>query len=109
MSIPLYSARVTNNNGVITAWVDKDGSLCIEQPNLPELLHTEETWSSEEAALQWAQSHAAELTNSAELNVQAEAAKAEAEALDRAAKEATIANAAKLDEIYEMLSNLTNR
>lgn len=102
-----YSVRVTDEDGKITAWIDRDGQICIEQPNHPSKLHTNETWASAEEAQAWANQHAAELT-AAEEKVQADAiAKAEAEALDKAAKEATIANAAKLDEIHAMLTNLT--
>lgn len=103
-----YSVRITETEGKITAWIDKDGQTCIEQPNHPNNLSTGENWATVEEAQSWADAHAAELT-AYEAKVEADAiAKAEADALDKAAKEATIANAAKLDEIYTMLSSLTN-
>ncbi len=104
-----YSVRITETDGKIVAWIDRDGLTCIEQPNHPNKLSTGENWATVAEAQAWADSHAAELT-AAEEKIQADAiAKAEAEALDKAAKEATIANAAKLDEIYTMLSALTNK
>lgn len=108
MAIPTYTARVTNIDGKITAWVDKDGLLCIEQPNAPEKLHTGENWASEEEAQAWADDHAQVLT---QIAVDAEndaQAKAEAEALDKAARQAILDNAAKVDEIHAMLTALTN-
>lgn len=109
MSRPTYAARVTNVDGIITAWVDKDGALCIEQPNAPEKLSTGETWSSVEEAQAWADGHAAMLTQAA-LDAEAEAiAKAEKEALENAARQAILDNAAKVDEIHAMLTALTSK
>jgi hypothetical protein len=108
MAISTYTARVTNDDGKITAWVDKDGSLCIEQPNSPDKLNTGENWSTEEEALAWATSHATQLT---QLSIDAEAAaiaEAEAKAQEAAARQAILDNAAKIDEIHAMLTQLTN-
>lgn len=109
MAIPTYTARVTTTDGKITAWVDKDGSLCIEQPNAPEKLNTGENWTSVAEAQTWADDHAAALTQMAidtetELN-----AKAEREALEDAARQAILDNASKVDEIHAMLTALTNK
>ena len=109
MAISTYTARVTNADGKITAWVDKDGLLCIEQPNAPEKLSTGDTWASVEEAQAWADKHANDLTQMA---IQTEAdlvAKAEAEALENAARQAILDNASKVDEIHAMLTALTNR
>lgn len=109
MAIPTYTARVTDAGGKITAWVDKDGALCIEQPNAPEKLSTGETWSSVEEAQAWADDHVVLLTQAA-LDAEADAiAKAEREALDDAARQAILDNAAKVDEIHAMLTALTNK
>lgn len=107
MAIPAYTARVTTTDGKITAWVDKDGALCIEQPNAPEKLNTGENWASVEEAQAWADDHVAVLT---QIAVDAEAeliAKAEKEALENAARQAILDNAAKIDEIHAMLTKLT--
>lgn len=109
MAIPTYTARVTTTNGKITAWVDKDGSLCIEQPNAPEKLSTGENWASVAEAQAWADDHAAALTQIA-IDGEAELiAKAEREALENAARQAILDNASKIDEIHTMLSALTNK
>ena len=53
-----FSARVTTNeDNFITAWVDRDGSVCIEQPFNPELSGGP-TWTTEEEAMTWATAHA---------------------------------------------------
>jgi hypothetical protein len=109
MAIPTYTTRITNDGGKITAWVDKDGLLCIEQPNAPEKLSSGDTWASVEEAQAWADEHAALLT---QLAVDAEAesmAKAEKEALENAARQAILDNAAKVDEIHAMLTALTSK
>jgi membrane protein involved in colicin uptake len=104
-----YSVRVTETDGKIVAWIDRANQICIEQPNHPTKLNTGENWASVQEAKAWADEHAAELI-AAEAKVEADAiAKAEADALDKAAKELTIANAAKIDEIYAMLTALTNK
>ena len=104
-----YSVRITKDDGKITAWIDKDGNLCIEQPNHPNKLSSGTNWTTEAEAQTWADEHAAELLAAEEKTQKDFAAKIEADALDKASKEATIANAAKLDEIYAMLSALSNR
>lgn len=109
MAIPKYTTRVTTTDGKITAWVDKDGLLCIEQPNAPEKLGSGDTWDSVEEAKTWADGHAALLT---QLAVDAEAeliAKAEREALEDAARQAILDNASKVDEIHAMLKALTSK
>jgi hypothetical protein len=109
MAISIYTARVTNIGGKITAWVDKDGVLCIEQPNAPEMLNTGECWASTEEAQAWADKHAATLSQMA-IDTEAElAAKAESEALENAARQAVLDNAVKVDEIHAMLTALTNK
>ena len=53
-----FSARVTSNeDNFITAWVDRDGSICIEQPFNPEVSGSP-TWTTEEEAMTWATAHA---------------------------------------------------
>jgi hypothetical protein len=107
MAIPTYTARVTNQDGKIIAWVDKDGGLCIEQPNHPDLLGTGENWVSEALASAWADEHAQMLTQVA-IDMEAELiAKAEKEAQEAAARQAILDNAAKVDEIHAMLKQLT--
>lgn len=109
MTISTYSVRITNQEGKIVAWIDKNGGLCIEQPNHPDNLYTGENWSTEEEALLWANAESAKLT---QLEIDAEAAliaKAEQEALDSAAKQAILDNATKVNEIHDMLTQLLNR
>lgn len=54
---PHFSPRVTTNDlEFITAWVDSDGSTCIEQPFNPESGNGA-VWDSEEQALAWATAH----------------------------------------------------
>jgi hypothetical protein len=109
MAIPSYTVRVTNEGGKITAWIDKDNQVCIEQPNLPGLLGTGDNWATETDALAWAEEHAAQLTSSAEA-VEAELiAKAEKEAQEAAARQAILDNASKMDEIHAMLTQLTSQ
>ena len=104
-----YSVRITEEEGKITAWIDRNGQICIEQPNHPSNLSSGTNWASKAEAKAWADEHAAELTAHEE-KVEADIiAKAEAEALDKLAKETTIANAAKLDEIYDMLKALSSK
>jgi hypothetical protein len=56
-----FSPRVTINDlDFITAWVDVDDAICIEQPFNPES-GTGAVWESEEQALDWATRHAAVL------------------------------------------------
>lgn len=53
-----FSARVTSNeDNFIIAWVDRDGSICIEQPFNPEVSGSP-TWTTEEEAMTWATAHA---------------------------------------------------
>ena len=108
MAIPTYTVRITNQDGKIIAWIDKNNSLCIEQPNHPDLLSTGENWSSESEAQIWADQHAAELTQSAIDAEAAAIAEAEAKAQEAAARQAILDNAAKIDEIHAMLTQLTN-
>jgi hypothetical protein len=104
-----YSVRITEEEGKIVAWIDRNGQICIEQPNHPSKLSSGNNWATKAEAQAWADEHAVELTASEE-KVEADLiAKAEAEALDKAAKEATIANTAKLNEIHTMLTALTNK
>lgn len=82
-----FSPRVTTNeDNFITAWVDRDGQICIEQPFNPEA-DGGPTWTSEEEALAWATSHAAMLS-------------AQPEPVDRMAE-----MEAKLDQILAALNN----
>ena len=104
-----YSVRITEEEGKITAWIDRDGLICIEQPNHPSKLNSESNWASKAEAQAWADEHAAELTAHEE-KVKADIlAKEEADALDKLAKEATLANAVKLDEIHAMLKALSSK
>lgn len=107
MAIPSYTVRITNEDGKITAWIDKDNNLCIEQPNHPNLLSTGENWASEAEATAWAELHAAELTQSAIDAEAAAIAEAEAKAQEAAARQAILDNASKIDEIHAMLTQLT--
>lgn len=109
MAIPTYTARVTNQDGKIIAWVDRDGSLCIEQPNHPDLLSSGQNWVNEEVALNWANEHAAMLTQVA-IDMETELiAKAEKETQEAAARQAILDNAVKVDEIHAMLTQLLNK
>jgi hypothetical protein len=82
-----FSARVTTNeDNFITAWVDRDGEVCIEQPFNPEVSGSP-TWTSEEEALTWATAHASMLS-------------AQPEPVDRMAEMES-----KLDRILAALNN----
>lgn len=108
MSISNYTVRITNDDGKITAWIDKNNNLCIEQPNHPDKLYTGENWSTEQEAQEWANAEAAKLSQmeiDAELAIQAAAEK---EAQEAAARQALIDSATRLDEIHAMLTQLTN-
>lgn len=53
-----FSARVTaNEDNFITAWIDRDGAICIEQPFNPESGNGA-VWETEAEALSWATAHA---------------------------------------------------
>jgi hypothetical protein len=57
-----FSVRIEKNaQDFITAWIDRDGSICIEQPFNPE--KNGATWESEEEALVWANAHVEMLNN----------------------------------------------
>jgi hypothetical protein len=59
-----FSVRIVKNEeDFITAWIDKDDSVCIEQPFNPEKAGA--AWESEEEAKSWADSHALMLNNQA--------------------------------------------
>lgn len=107
MAIPVYTTRVTKLGDTITAWVDKDGQLCIEQPNHPSLLYTGESWASLEEAQAWADTEAQKLTEIAIKLEADEQAAAEKEAQEAAARQAILDNAQKVDEIHAMLKQLT--
>ena len=82
-----FSARVTTNEGgFITAWVDRDELICIEQPFNPESSEAS-VWTSEEEALAWATAHAEMLS-------------AQPEPVDRMAD-----MEAKMDQILAALNN----
>ena len=82
-----FSARVTSNeDNFITAWVDRDGSICIEQPFNPEVSGSP-TWTTEEEAMTWATAHAEMLA-------------AQPESVDRMAEMES-----KMDQILAALSN----
>lgn len=107
MTVSVYTTRITNENGKITAWIDKDGFSCIEQPNHPNQLHTGQNWSSEEEATSWANDHADYLT---QLAIDAEnqaVLDAQTKEEEAAARQALISSASKLDEIHAMLTQLT--
>ena len=97
----LYTVRVTNEEGKITAWIDQDGKICIQQPHTPGAQEGS-TWASEAEAQAWAESHAAELEKMAE---DALAAKAQQDELIAQAK----VDSQKIADIYEMLTALTNK
>lgn len=82
-----FSPRVTTNeDNFITAWVDQNGSVCIEQPFNPDLAG-KPTWTSEEEALTWATSYAQTLAS-------------QPDPVDRMAE-----MEAKLDQILAALNN----
>jgi hypothetical protein len=59
-----FSVRVeTNEEGFITAWIDRDDVVCIEQPFNPQKAGA--AWESEEEATAWANDHATMLNNQA--------------------------------------------
>lgn len=96
-----FTTRVTNENGVIKAWVDQDGQICIEQPWAPGS-PAGSTWASESEAKAWADQHASDLEAAHE------------EGLLRQAQEEAMLEQAKIDsqkiaEIHEMLSALNNK
>lgn len=92
-----YTARVTNDENGIQAWVDMDGSLCIVQPNAPGL---EGNWATEADAQAWATEHAAQLEAAYEAAAAEAAQKKERE---EAAHQANLAMVA----ILERLTNPT--
>ena len=57
------TTRITNEDGVVTVWIDNDGLPSIEQPFNP-LSH--EDWSSEEEAQSWADAWIVEYNNKPE-------------------------------------------
>jgi hypothetical protein len=95
----IYTTRITVEGGKIMAWVDRDAKVCIAQPYAPGSAEGS-TWASEEEALAWANSHAAELEAMA---AKADAVQAQQNELIEQAK----ADSAKLTEIHEMLTKLT--
>ena len=101
-----YSVRVTEQDGKVIAWIDRDGQPCIEQPNHPAKLSTGENWTSVAEAQAWADEHYGVLIASETRAAAAVVAKADADALDIAAKEAAIANVAKLASIESKLDAL---
>lgn len=94
-----FTTRVTNENGVIKAWVDQNGSICIEQPHAPGQPDGS-MWSSEEEAQAWATEHANLLQT---MSDESDARRAREEALLAQAE----ADSQKIAEIYEMLKSLT--
>jgi hypothetical protein len=59
-----FSVRVeTSEEGFITAWIDRDDAICIEQPFNPDKAGA--AWGSEEEATTWANAHAEMLNNQA--------------------------------------------
>lgn len=95
----IYSVRITNEEGKITAWIDRDGKICIGQPHAPGMPEGS-NWNSEEEALAWANEHAAELEA---MNKKAAEVQEQQNQLIEQAK----ADSIKLAEIHEMLSKLT--
>lgn len=82
-----FSPRVTSNeDNFITAWVDRDEVVCIEQPLNPEISGSP-TWESEEQAMTWATAHSQMLN-------------AQPEPVDRMAE-----IEAKMDQILAALNN----
>jgi len=108
MTVPIYTARITNEGGIITAWIDKDSALCIEQPGHPSTVGSGQTWETEEEALSWAQQHAIELAEYAIAVEEKEAAAQEVAAQEAAVRQAILDNASKIDEIHAMLTALQN-
>lgn len=75
----LFTVRLTEENGNVVAWIDKDNQPCIMQPHAPDQPEGS-VWSSTEEALAWANNHAAQLEQ-LEIDFQAQAAaKADAQA-----------------------------
>lgn len=96
-----YTTRVTNDEKGIVAWVDMDGNICISQPHFP----TGEAWASEEAALEWANGHAAELENAHLAAIEAATRKKELEDAQLAALKAQVQSANDLAAILAKLAN----
>jgi hypothetical protein len=97
----LYTVRVTNEEGKITAWIDQAGKVCIQQPSAP---GTQEgsTWASEAEAQAWADEHASQLEK---MNDDSIANKAQQDELIAQAK----IDSQKIADIYEMLTALSNK
>lgn len=95
-----YTVRITNDNGVITAWIDQNGKVCIAQPHAPGQPEGS-TWADEFEAQTWANDHAAELEAMAEKAKQVQAQQNE---LIEQAK----ADSLKITQIHEMLAKLTS-
>lgn len=56
----IFTVRLTEENGNPIAWIDKNNQTCIMQPHSPNE-PVNSVWESKEAALEWANAHAAEL------------------------------------------------
>jgi len=99
-----YTTRIVEEEGKLMVYIDINGEPIIGQPGLP----GQETWSSREEAESWATQHVENLIsydNAVEAaKLEAERAKAEQDALILQAKE----DSKKIEEIHQMLSQLTN-
>jgi hypothetical protein len=96
-----FTVRTTIEEGKIIAWIDQDGKICIAQPYAPGSPEGS-SWANEDEALNWANSHAADLEAQHEAGLKAQD---EANAMIEQAK----IDSQKIAEIHEMLSNLNNK
>jgi hypothetical protein len=96
-----YTIRITNENEVIKAWIDIDGDICIEQPHAPGKPEGS-IWESEQEAQEWADKHVAKMK---EMDAKSEALVIQQNELVAQAK----ADSQKIADIYEMLTQLTNK
>lgn len=90
----MFASRITEENGNIVVWIDKDDLICIKQPHKPGL-DTNAVWESEAEAQSWADQHIAQLDAIEAANVEAQA-KIEEDSI-------------KLSEIHAMLTELLNK
>ena len=97
-----YTTRVTNEDGVIKAWIDQDGQKCIMQTHRP---GEEEGWATEADAQAWADGYAVELQTQYEASLADAALQKERAEAAHAANLAAIDTAAALKALVAHLAN----
>lgn len=100
----IYTARVTNDENGIVAWVDLNGERCIMQPHSPS---NTENWATEADAQAWADKHALDLEQMYQESVAAEKRKKDLEESQHAANLAMVEQSKALAAILEKLTNPT--